>query len=310
MFKNALIYTAEFPQSITATDVDTAFKQQPFAHCGPSQEKSGGWLPPRGEANGPLLESIAGHWIAKYAIETKSIPGEVIKRHVDEKIAKIEQEQGRKPGRKECRELRDDIAHELLPHAFPKTVAVLVWFDRAKGRVVLDTTTKSRADHVITEIVRAIDGIIIAPFNTQVAPQAAMVQWLTDADGWPEPFSPGRQVELHSGDEMKSVVKFDRHHLDDEQMRLHISQGKLPTKLALDWDGRVSFILTEGTQLKKISFLDGVFEDNASAEDNGGFDADVAIATGELGALVTDLETALGGPLDRQHAGITSTETP
>ena len=76
-----------------------------------------------------------------------------------------------------------------------------------------------------------------------------------------------------------------------------IEQGKLPVKLGMDWDGRVSFVLTEGLQLRKLAFLDGVFEDNASAEDEGGFDADVAIATGELASLLTDLIAALGGEL-------------
>ncbi|MCD8515102.1 MAG: recombination-associated protein RdgC, partial [Burkholderiaceae bacterium] len=132
----------------------------------------------------------------------------------------------------------------------------------------------------------------------QMSPQAAMTAWLTgSADDWPAHFAPGQEVELKSADEMKSVVKFTRHHLDDEQMRLHIGQGKLPTKLALDWDGRVRFVLTESTVLGKIAFLDGVYEDNASAEDEGGFDADVAIATGELGALINDLTEALGGEL-------------
>jgi len=104
-------------------------------------------------------------------------------------------------------------------------------------------------------------------------------------------------VLFRSGDEMNSVVKFTRHPLDDEEMKRHIAQGKLPTQLALDWEGRVSFVLTEGTQLKKLAFLDGVFEEQAGAEDNGGFDSDVAIATGELAALITDLTTALGGEL-------------
>jgi len=102
---------------------------------------------------------------------------------------------------------------------------------------------------------------------------------------------------LKSADELKSVVKFTRHPIDPEQMLLHIGQGKLPTKLALDWDGRVSCVLTESTVLTKVAFLDGVFEDNASAEDEGGFDADVAIATGELSALINDLTEALGGEL-------------
>jgi len=123
-----------------------------------------------------------------------------------------------------------------------------------------------------------------------------MTGWLTgSADDWPANFAPGRHVELHSGDEAKSVVKFDRHHLDDEQMRLHIGQGKLPTKLALDCEGRVSFVLTEGGALRKIDYLDGVLD--GRHEEESGFDADVAIATGELGQLIDHLTEAMGGEL-------------
>ena len=61
----------------------------------------------------------------------------------------------------------------------------------------------------------------------------------------------------------------------------------------MTWDGRVSFSLTEGMQLKKVTFLDVVFE--GASEQDGGFDADVAIATGELRKLLPDLLEALGG---------------
>ena len=47
-------------------------------------------------------------------------------------------------------------------------------------------------------------------------------------------------------------------------------------------------------QLKKITFLDVVFE-ATSAEKDEGFDADVAIATGELRKLLPELMDALGG---------------
>ncbi len=67
----------------------------------------------------------------------------------------------------------------------------------------------------------------------------------------------------------------------------------MPTKLALTWDDRVSFMLTEGMQLKKVAFLDTVFE--GTKADDGGFDTDVAIATGELVKLIPDLIEALGG---------------
>lgn len=61
----------------------------------------------------------------------------------------------------------------------------------------------------------------------------------------------------------------------------------------MTWDDRVSFLLTEGLQVRKLAFLDTVFE--GTKADDGGFDTDVAIATGELVKLIPDLIEALGG---------------
>ncbi len=88
-------------------------------------------------------------------------------------------------------------------------------------------------------------------------------------------------------------MRYARNPLDIEEVQSHIDAGKLPTKLALTWDDRVSFVLTEGLQIKKVSFLDTVFEGTKS--DDSGFDADVAIATGELRKLLPNLFDALGG---------------
>lgn len=298
MFKNVMVYRIGDGWSAPVEQLEEALAKMPFVPCSATQDKALGWVPPRGDAHGPLVETVAGHRILRFQIETKGVPGSVVKRHLEERVAHIEAKEGRKPGRKESRELRDEIVHDLLPMAFAKTSSVTVWLDLAAGRLVLDTTSLAKADEVTTALVQAFDGLRLSPMNTQVSPQAAMTAWLTGgADDWPAHFAPGREVELKSGDEMKSVVKFTRHHLEDEEMRRHIGQGKLPTKLALDWDGRVAFVLTEGAALAKVAFLDGVFEDNAGAEDNAGFDTDVAIATGELGALINDLTEALGGEL-------------
>jgi recombination associated protein RdgC len=296
VFKHVMIYRIGAGWSAPVEQMEEALAAMPFEPCGATQDQSMGWVPPRGQAHGALVELVGGHRILRFQIETKAVPGSVIKRHLDERVAQIEAQEGRKPGRKESRELRDEIVQTLLPMAFAKTASVMVWMDLQAGRLILDTSSQARADAVITALVKGLDGLQLSPFNTQMSPQVAMTAWLSgSADDWPAHFAPGREVELKSADELKSVVKFTRHHLDEEQMRLHISQGKLPTKLALDWDGRVSFVLTESTVLSKIAFLDGVFEDNASAEDEGGFDADVAIATGELSALINDLTAALGG---------------
>ena len=295
MIKNAIIYTFKADAgAIQADALDASLQAYAFKPCGATQEKSSGWVPPRGHNFGALAESVAGQVILKLAIETKSVPKQAVDRALAERIAKIENLEGRKPGRKETRELRDEIITDLLPHAFPKNSGVLVWIDPVREIIVIDAGSQGKADEVTTALCQCVPGIQIGLLNTVTSPQAAMTQWLTgEQDQWPTGFAPGRFVELHSGDEMKSVVKFDRHHLDDEQMRLHIGQGKLPTKLALDWQGRVSFVLTHGTRLHKIE-IDVVGD---KPGDGDAFDADVSISTSELGAMIDDLVAALGGKL-------------
>ena len=69
----------------------------------------------------------------------------------------------------------------------------------------------------------------------------------------------------------------------------------MPTRLALTWNDHVSFVLTEGLQLKKVAVLDVVLDAANPGDSEDSFDTDVAIITGELQGLIADLLDALGG---------------
>ena len=272
--------------------LEEALAKAPFQECGATQEKSSGWVPPRGEAHGLLAESVGGQWVLRFMTEAKMLPGTVLARKVKEKAAQIEQQTGRKPGKKETRELKDEAKLDLLPMAFTKQGSTWVWIDREARLLVLDTGAQGRADEIVTALVEALPGLSVALLDTQTSAQAAMAHWLKEQEP-PAGFSIDRECELKAADESKAVVRYARHPLDIEEVQAHIQAGKLPTKLAMTWDDRVSFVLTEGLQLKKVAFLDTVFE--GQGQDDGGFDADVAIATGELSKLIPDLIEALGG---------------
>lgn len=274
------------------SQVEDVLAKSPFQECGATQEKSLGWVPPRGEAHGPLVESVGGQWILRFMVETKVLPGSVLARRVKEKAARIEQETGRKPGKKESKELKDEAKLDLLPMAFTKQGSMWVWIDRDARTLVLDTSSQGRADEVVSLLVESLPGLSVALIHTQTSPQAAMAHWLKEQEP-PAGFTIDRECELKSADESKAVVRYARHPLDIEEIQAHIGQGKLPTKLAMTWDDRVSLMLTEGLQIKKVAFLDTVFEGKTA--DDGGFDTDVAIATGELCKLIPDLIEALGG---------------
>lgn len=298
LFKSAMIFKLAGP--LPAADVvEQALAAAAFVPCTATQDHAIGFVPPR-EDNGAFLEAVAGQWIARAMIETKTVPGPLVRKKAQEAADQIEATTGRKPGRKEMKALREDALMALLPAAFPKQAPITIWTDPATGLVVLDTASQARADDVVTLLVRAIDGLALTIPATQVTPAAAMTQWLvSEPADWPGDFAVERECELRSNDEEQAAVRFTRHNLVTDEVRRHIAEGKLPTRLALSWDGRLAFVLTDAGCLKKIQFLDGVF-DGRDDSDADGFDTDVAIATGELGRMIPALFDAMGGLLQQE----------
>ena len=295
VFKNLIVYRIVAGWSATPEQVEESLAQAAFAPCGATQPLSLGWTAPRGTAHGPLIEFVGGQWLMKLKIEQKVLPASVVKRRAEERALQIEQTTGRKPGKKEAKELRDEATLDLLPQAFTKQAAVPVWIDPKRQLLMVDAGSVSKADQVVTLLVKSLAGLVPMRVHTAESPTAVMAAWLLDGSAAP-PFTVDRECELKSADEMKSVVRYARHPLDTDEVRQHIEAGKLPTRLALTWRDRVSFVLTDAMQLKKIVLLDGVMEGqgrNDKADD--AFDADAAIATGELAPLIADLIDALGG---------------
>lgn len=292
-----MVYRMVSAWTMVQPQLEDALDKARFAPCGAAQEKSVGWVEPRGQAHGPLLEIVDGQWLLKQMVETKSVPSSVVKRKVQERADQIEASTGRKPGKKEKRDLAEDARQALLPLAFTKQSSTLVWIDPKAGRLVLDAGSQAKADEAMTALVSAIDGLAVQLIDTQTSPAVAMSEWLSTQDA-PAGFCVDRECELKAADESRAVVRYTRHALDTDEVRQHIAMGKVPTRLAMTWNDRVSFVLTEAMQLKKVALLDVVLEGKPQAAGDGkddGFDTDIALATGELRQLLPALLLGLGG---------------
>lgn len=301
MLKNAIIYRIPKTWTMPAgAAVEEALDSARFVPCGPTQTESSGWVEPRGEKHGALLECVGGHSIFKLCTETRSVPASAVKTKLDEKLALILQETGRKPGGQRKKELKEEIIQELLPRAFTKTATTTVWLNPRDGFLVVGAGSVGKADKVVTALVELLtvagDGITVSGVDTHTSPSTAMSAWLATREA-PYNFTVDRECELKLPDSERSTVRYSRHTLDIDEVVRHIQQGKQATQLALTWDGRVSFVLTDAMLVKKIDFLDVVVDEHSKDGDGKGdtFDADVAIATGELSKLIPDLIEALGG---------------
>ena len=310
MFKNALLYRISSWEPPSSAEIESRLDAGRFVECGASQAESVGWIEPRGEKHSALMEGVGGQLILKLCVERKAVPGQVVKNQLEAQLDKVEADTGRRPKGKKAKELKEDIVHGLLPRAFPKRSSMLVWIDPRARLIVVGTGSVKAADRVVSMLVDLLSsekgneksgGITLTLLQTELSPATAMAEWLKTREA-PAGFSIDRECELKQPDSEKSTVRYARHTLDIEEVGEHITQGKLPTQLAMTWNGRVSFVLTEAGTLKKIKLLDVALEGagaTAGGKDDNGFDTDVALTTGELGQLVPQLIDALGGELAR-----------
>lgn len=289
MFKNLTL--ARVKGLTSAGDLGVAARDARFTPCGPTQSANVGFVPPRA-AHGAWCEAIAGHWILAVQIQTKTVPPAEITKWVDAAAAKIEQETGRKPGKKHRAELKDQALLELLPKAFPKDKVVRVWIDSVTGLVGLDTASPAAADLAWMLMAAAAPNAKFAPLQTVVAPAAWMRDMLLDDPG-NNGFGLGREVEMCAPD-TSAKVRFIDHSLAGEDVTDHLRRGKSVSRMGLEWAGggtTADFVLDESLVLRKIA-LDVPPSDDAPAD---AFDADVAIGAGTLRLLLADLIAALGG---------------
>ena len=300
MLKNAIIFQImQHSRQLSKQECEEALQALQFVPTSGTQEKSVGFVPPRGHAHGELVEALGTNWFFRVAIETKKVPPSLVREKLDAKVVEIEEATGRKPGKKEKRDLSDDIFNALLPTAFPSRSDMNIWIDQQRKLLILDASSQSKADEVVSLLVKAID-LQLSLVQTTMSPLSVMKQWLMaehlDTEG-PKSFALGKELVLKA-DEEKAQVKYSHHLLDSEgirpEIKKHIGQGKLPRSLELAHEQGLSFVLTETLTLKKLNFA-GVEAPSGDEAHEDRFDADGYLATSILGAVLDDLFAELGG---------------
>jgi recombination associated protein RdgC len=306
MFKSATTFRIDPEFSLPAIDVlEEALQAARFLPCGATQADASGWVPPRRKSVA-LAEIVGGQLILKLCTERRALPASAVKAALEERIEQYKQQTGNeRVGAKLKKEMKEQVVFELLPRAFTKRSNTLLWLDPANHLLVVDTASSGGADRIVTALVEVLAEtrsggapFTVRPVRTNTSAAGAMAHWLSTQEA-PHAFTIDRDCELKTPDEQKSAVRYSRHTLEIEEVAQHIAAGKMPTQLALTWNERVSFVLNEAAQVKKLKLLDVVTDGkDANARDDDGFDADVAILTGELAGMLPDLFLALGGEVD------------
>lgn len=293
-FKNLQIYRLPTPWGMELAALEEQLGRGLFHRCPSNEPMSRGWVPP--SRDGALVHALNRQWLLALAVEQRLLPGAVINDEVRERAAAIEAQQGYAPGRKQLRELRERVAEELLPRAFTRRRTTHVWIDPQAGWFCVDAASPAKAEEVIEHLRWTLDDFPLQMLHTQYSPASAMADWLAGGEA-PAGFTIDRDCELKAVGEDKAAVRYVRHPLEGAEIKAHLASGKLPTRLALTWDDRISFILGEKLEIKRLAFLDLLKEaaEQSAEHADEQFDADFALMTGELARFLPQLLAALGG---------------
>ena len=291
-FKNLQIHRFSAPWTLSAEDVEACLAKHAFYPGTSLEMQTQGWASPRD--NDQLVHCVNKQMLLVLRTEKKLLPATVVNQVTKARAAELEEQQGFKPGRKQLKELKEQVTDELLPRAFSIRRDTRVWIDPVNGWLAIDAAGTAKADEVRGMLFKAIDPLPVVGLQVNLSPVAAMTEWLSTETA-PAGFTLDQEIELQSSNESKATVRYVRHPLDAEDLRRHIAAGKRCTRLAMTWNDRVSFVLTDSLAVKRVNPLD-VIKEQADAtlhDENERFDADFALMAGELAGLLTDLTDAL-----------------
>lgn len=292
-FKNLKVFRLAPDFAFNADDLEERLSKQGYRPIGSSEMQTTGWVEPR--TGYKLVHAQDGQYLLCLRTAKKLLPASVINQAAKARAGEIEEQQGFKPGRKQMKEIKELVTEEMLPKAFSSYADTRIWIDTKGMWLVIDTASDSKSDEVLAMLAKAIEPFPVVPLYVQSSPSMAMTVWLSD-DEAPCNFTIDQDTELRSTSESRSTVRYLRHSIDVADVHKHVQAGRQCTRLALTWADRVSFVLTEGLEIKRVNALDILKEgQDAAHNDDERFDSDFALMTGELGKLLGDLVEALGG---------------
>ncbi|MHA6846871.1 recombination-associated protein RdgC [Ralstonia syzygii] len=293
-FKNLQLHRLPAPWAVAPDQIERWLAPHAFQPGNSVEMQSFGWASPRDD--GALVYSINRQMLLVFRAEKKLLPASVVNQVTKARALEVEEQQGFKLGRKQLRELKEQVTDELLPRAFTIRRDTRVWIDTANGWLVIDAAAQALADDVRDLLVKSIDQLPLASVRVALSPVAAMTDWLLSGEA-PGGFTVDQDAELRSSGEGGATVRYVGHALEADDMRRHIEAGKQCMRLAMTWDNRISFVLTPSLTIKRVTPLDVIkeAEDPTAQNDDERFESDVTLMMGELGRMLTDLVDILGG---------------
>lgn len=306
-FKNIQIFQFTEQCELTADQLQQDLGFHQFKSCLSTAHSSMGWTAPIGDTeDAPLVHAANGFLLICLKLEEKILPASVVNDMLNEKVQSIEAQTGRKPGRRERNNMREDLVHSLLPRAFSKLTKLYGYIDPTHGWLVLNTASANKADLFLDYLRKSIGSLKIQLPEIQPI-SMLLTDWIM-TNQYPAEFSIDDTCVLEDSGE-GGTIRCQRQDLLSEEIKGLLETGREIAQLTLTWRDQIRFTLTRELVIKSIKFLE-IIQDQAkdimteTAEQQ--FDASFTIMTETLRALIETLIGIFGKQAEQSDTDTTS----
>lgn len=305
-FKNLRIYLLQQPFNQSEEALENLLQQKRYKPCGSHEAFSYGWYEPLGRSGERLVHELSGCQMICARREEKLLPSSVVNEIVEEKAAAIEVESGRKIGRKERGELKEEVFQHLLPQAFSRHLLQYAMIDKQQGWIIVDASSANKADALISLLRDTLGSLPVKPLEVNVAPTFIMTEWLRHPAQYSD-FSLLDSCELKDRAEDPGVLRCKGQDLGADEMIAHLDAGKDVVKLAVAWDERLSCLIESDMSIKRLRFLDLIQEEAADYQvesEADRFDAHFSLMSLEFRRFIPRLIEIFGGVAEEKKQSL------
>lgn len=295
LFKNIQIFHWPADARQWPEDAHASFQENAFQPPAKTQPASSGWVNPVDSDSDELLREVMGVSAACLLQQERILPSSVIREHLEDKIAEIEAKEGRKPGKKEKEQLKEELIFTLLPQAFTRSRRMYGMVEDSGDWLMVDQSSANRAEEWVASFNDTLgtSGIVRPKLNA--SPSGKMTDWLTQGS-LPEGFAFGDKVVLQDPKDSGIGISIKGHELLSEEVQAHVEAGLKVSSMQLEWQERIRFVLTDDFNVKQIKWLendDNEIDAGDDTDQSARFDAEILLAAKGLNQLVEQLYQAL-----------------
>ena len=300
-FKNIIFYRFTEKVNYSASQLEEAFQDHLFTPCKSQELSRYGWCAPHPNMLESNVFTSTGAFLITAQKEDKLVPSSVVNQQLKDKVTIIEKQEGRKMYRKEKLSLKDEIVLDLLPRAFSKYSQTSALIVPQHGFIAVDSSSYTKAEELLNLLRNSLDTLPVKLPDVNHSPGVMMSQWLMQENLVPA-FKCLQECELKDQSGEGATIKVKGQELQCDEITMHLDSGKQVSKLALEWDETLSFILHEDLSIKRFKpseQLSTELNEENSEDPLMRLDSDTSRLTLELNRLLPQLLEAFGGEVKR-----------